>query len=87
MGWLAPGEPPPALVRLQGALDAALTAEGFPLEERAFQAHVTVLRNLRQPAPQQEFPALATALEFVLAAARREDTGPRYEILERFPAR
>jgi RNA 2',3'-cyclic 3'-phosphodiesterase len=63
--WLGT-ELPPALVRLQGDLEAAAITCGFPREDRPFRSHIT-LGRWRDRAPRPELPPLdlgAAAIQF-----------------------
>ena len=48
--WAGIGGDRDRLLRLQGALRAALAAQGFPTEERPFSPHVTLGRTPKRPA-------------------------------------
>lgn len=45
IGWVAPSVTPESLAQLQGRLSDWLESIGLPLEQRAFKAHVTLLRK------------------------------------------
>jgi 2'-5' RNA ligase len=74
VGWAGPTRIPPSLAGLQSALDGALRAAGFDLEERAFAAHLTLARKLARPLPAMAIePGVAWRVErFVLVESARE---------------
>jgi RNA 2',3'-cyclic 3'-phosphodiesterase len=83
--WAGPSETPQPLQALAGTLAARLQERNFPVEQRPFAAHVTLVRNAQRPGglahlPQVDWPVR----EFVLVRSRLSDGGPRYEVLERF---
>lgn len=51
VAWAGMGEPDPALAAFQSELAAALRAAGLELEDRPFQAHVTLARRTERPLP------------------------------------
>ena len=77
---------------LQRKLDQALRAEGFPLEERPFRAHITLARR-RETArggPPPGWPPALEALPFelerlTLMQSRLSSRGPTYSPLFQFP--
>ena len=83
------------LVRLAGAVDAALEALGFAGERRAFRGHLTVGRvrsprgaGARPAALRAEAGAAAgtwTAAELVLYRSRLHPSGARHEAVARLP--
>jgi len=79
--WAGPQETPRALGELVVELHSSLRAEKFILEERAFAAHVTPLRNASAPKartlPRLEWPVV----EFALVSSK----GGAYQDVERFP--
>ncbi|MGE8355211.1 MAG: RNA 2',3'-cyclic phosphodiesterase [Microvirgula sp.] len=85
-GWLAPSQTPAELRQLVEQLTATLNDNGFHVEQRAYRAHLTVLRSLQQPLPAQ---ALAEPLDwhvdhYALVASTLTPHGPRYKIMCRF---
>jgi 2'-5' RNA ligase len=74
VGWAGPTRIPPSLAGLQSALDGALRAAGFVLEERAFAVHLTLARKLDRPVPAMAIePGVAWRVErFVLVESARE---------------
>ena len=84
--WAA-AEIPPGLRDLAEALRAGLAAARFPVEERPFAAHVTLLRNadcsgLAPPA--DGLPIDWAVEDFVLAESDLHPEGARYRILARW---
>jgi 2'-5' RNA ligase len=83
--WAGPNEMPAPLKALAGTLATQLQERNFPVEQRPFAAHVTLVRNAERsgalPAlPQVDWPVR----EFVLVRSRLSAVGPDYEVLERF---
>lgn len=87
--WLGASRPPPQLGRLAESLAARLRAAGFPVEDRPFEAHVTLLRQARCGQDPQESegysPVKWAAREFVLAESELRPQGARYAIIGRWP--
>lgn len=81
--------PAPALLRLQAALRARLTAAGFMLETRRYRPHITLLRHL--PARHLPLPAVeALTLRIDHLALIRSQLHPQgsvYSELARWPLR
>jgi 2'-5' RNA ligase len=83
--WAGPWEMPPALAALAGALDRSLAQAGFTLEERAFNAHVTLIRKARAKGALPLLPAVAWPVEdFALMRSEFAAEGARYSVLQRF---
>ena len=84
--WVGPNETPPPLAALAADLKSALMREGFALEQRAFEAHVTLIRKASAPRALPVLPALDWPVdEFVLVRSTLSNVGSSYEVLERFP--
>ena len=86
--WVGPRETPAPLAALAADLKRELEAEGFRLEARPFQVHITLIRNAHAP---RELPVLPAppaldwpVREFVLLRSNIERDGARYEVLERY---
>lgn len=84
--WVGPQQMPEPLAALVARLHAALKEHAFVLEDRAFAAHVTLLRKAKAPSalpplPQVEWPVS----EMLLVRSRTSSKGSTYEPLERFP--
>ena len=78
----------PALLELQVALAARLAAAGIAFDVKPFQAHVTLLRDVRTA--RSELPQTIVAWpvrEFVLVESKPGTDGSRYEIVARCPLR
>lgn len=76
----------PALGDIAGDLAARLRERGFPIDNRPFVAHATLLRNARCQGELPPLPPVAwPAREFVLVASQLEPDGPHYRILRRWP--
>jgi RNA 2',3'-cyclic 3'-phosphodiesterase len=86
--WAGCTVPPPELGTLAASLEAGLGAAHFPLDERDFAPHMTLVRNaLRRPAP-RAFDAISWDVgELVLVVSQRKADGAHYRVLERRAAR
>jgi RNA 2',3'-cyclic 3'-phosphodiesterase len=85
--YAAPGEVPPQLVQLVVSLELSLDRHGFSFDKRAYQPHVTLLRNARQadiPLPAMQRVCWQMR-DFVLAESVRQDEKAGYRVLARFP--
>ena len=88
MVWVAPVTTPPALAELVASLHGSLKVSSFRLEERPFAAHVTLIRNARQPQSLPPLPRVRWPVdEFVLVRSRTSPKGSTYEPVEAFPLR
>jgi 2'-5' RNA ligase len=84
--WVGPDETPPPLAALAADLKSLLIEKGFELEQRAFAAHVTLIRKARAPRTLPPLPPLDWPVEeFVLVRSTLSDEGSSYDVLERFP--
>jgi 2'-5' RNA ligase len=84
--WVGPRTMPPSLQDLVSQLHHALTEDDFVLENRAFAAHITLLRKASAPQNLPPLPALAwPASEFLLVHSAPTGSGSRYSTVERFP--
>lgn len=84
--WAGCGRPSAPLTTLAEGLGMRLRAAGFELDDRAFNAHVTLVRNALRPPPGTEIPALRWPVaSFVLVASERERVGAHYRVLGRWP--
>jgi RNA 2',3'-cyclic 3'-phosphodiesterase len=83
--WVGPNEIPAPLAALAAELNGRLMKEGFVLDERAFAAHITLIRKAREPRALPALPPLDWPVEdFVLVRSRLSNEGSRYDVLERF---
>ncbi len=83
--WVGPRETPAPLAALAADLQSELEAEGFRLEARPFQVHITLIRKAHKPRELPPLPALDWPVrEFLLMRSNIERDGARYEVLERF---
>jgi 2'-5' RNA ligase len=83
--WVGTREAPAPLATLAADLKRELEAEGFQLEARPFQVHITLLRKAHKPRELPELPALDWPVrEFLLMRSNIERDGARYEVLERY---
>ena len=84
--WGGPEVTPPALAELAAGLTDALRADGFEVERRPFAAHVTLVRNGRQPPPRAIDPPVRWPVrDFALMRSRLGAEGARYEVIGRWP--
>ncbi|HMA89022.1 MAG TPA: RNA 2',3'-cyclic phosphodiesterase [Burkholderiales bacterium] len=84
--WVGPNETPAPLAELVVNLKSLLLAEKFALEQRAFEAHVTLIRKAQAPRALPALPALDWPVEeFVLVRSTLSNEGSSYDVLERFP--
>ena len=84
--WLAPAQPPAALLRLVADLGRALQACGYDPEPRPYRPHVTLARKLGDMPPATTVPPLRWPVrDFVLAESVTGPEGPRYRVLARWP--
>lgn len=81
--WVGPSNSPAALASLVTGLNAALRAAGFPVEERRFNAHVTLLRNCAElgEAGCIDPPLLWPVRSFALMESVRRAEGANYVAL------
>jgi 2'-5' RNA ligase len=86
IAWVGTSTAPPALQALQSTLTSRLTAAGVGFDVKPFHAHLTLLRNVRNPKPEwpQEIVAWPVR-DFVLVESMPGKDGSRYEIVARFP--
>ena len=83
--WAGCETVPAALQALAAELGARLRAAGFELEARAFNPHVTLVRNALRSPRQTEAPLLRWPVaSFVLVASERYADGAHYRVLERW---
>jgi 2'-5' RNA ligase len=60
---------------------------GLERDTKPFRAHLTLARKVRRlPAVGAPQPVSWTVADFVLAESETDPAGPRYDVLERFPA-
>jgi len=87
VGWIAPSVSPPALNVLVTCLHQGLIACGYRFEERPWQAHLTLLRKLRQPPLNDSLaePLVWPVSEFALVESLTLPEGAEYHVLQRWP--
>ena len=84
--WAGSVKGPAALPAMAEALAAGLREAGFELEARAFNPHVTLVRNAARPPRVVEMAPLRWPVaSFVLVASEREAGGAHYRVLGRWP--
>jgi 2'-5' RNA ligase len=80
--WAGASRIPPPLLHVVDALRAAQLACGLAPEQRAFQAHITLVRHLRHCPPDAVIePIVWTVREFVLVRSDLSADGARYDVL------
>ena len=78
---LSPQNPPVALLQLVSLLQQALSASGFPLEQREYRPHLTLARHCKRPIF-GVLPAITWEVsEFSLFLSRPDPAGVGYEAL------
>ena len=82
--WLAPPEPPPALIELEGRLWDALAQHGFRAQERSYRPHVTLARRAK-PVAAAVGPVQWPVRDLALVVSLPEGRRGHYEVLERWP--
>jgi len=92
IAWAGASAPPAELLRLTTELGAGLAAQGWRLERRAFQAHVTLARRCRIPVgdPLRDGESLPVPIAWnvarmTLAASELASGPPRYRELDAWP--
>ena len=84
VAWVGTAEPPPPLLRLQAALDQALRARGFALEERAFTPHVTLVRRVERNVARERIEAIAWRAQ-EMALVRTDPGSGAYSTMATWP--
>lgn len=86
VAWASPSDIPTALSALVLQLRLALGKRGFPVEERSFAAHVTLMRKVDcKSVPQLDHPIDWSVQEFVLVRSRLTPAGSSYTVLRSWP--
>lgn len=84
--WVGPNEIPAPLAALAAELRSHLMGEGFALEQRAFAAHITLIRKARAPRALPPLPRIDWPVdEYVLVRSVLSSEGSQYSVIERFP--
>lgn len=77
---------PRELIDLVSALEDALSAAGFSLEQRAYKPHVTLMRDaLCQTLPELAEPIVWRVREWILVKSEQTSGGPVYTPIGRWP--
>jgi len=84
VAWVGTAEPPAPLLRLQAALDKALRARGFALEERAFTPHVTLVRRVERNVSRERIEAIAWRAQ-EMALVRSDPGSGAYSTMATWP--
>jgi len=82
--WLAPLDPPEALMELEARLWGRLGERGFRAADRAYRPHVTLARRARPPDARVE-PVRWAVSELALVESFPAGRRAHYEVLERWP--
>lgn len=83
--YAEPAEVPAALHTLAASLRAGLAAAAFPVEERPFAAHATLLRDARRDPVLVDVPAIRWTVDsMVLVRSGRGERGVEYRPLRRW---
>jgi len=82
--WAGAREVPEALADLVARMNVVLAEAGFPVEQRKFAAHVTMLRNARADLQSDEInpPIDWQVGSFVLVESDRREDGAHYKPLK-----
>ncbi|MEZ5612363.1 MAG: RNA 2',3'-cyclic phosphodiesterase [Rhodocyclaceae bacterium] len=84
--WAGCGAGARDVAALAEMLRAAVSAQGFKIEKRPFQPHVTLLRKGRCPPVTDRIEAVSWPVhEWVLVASERDHAGSRYRRLGCWP--
>jgi len=86
IGYAAPSEELTPVDQLVASLRFELTSAGFQFEQRAFNPHVTLLRNVKHVLELQPLhPMVWKVNAFVLVESEMTELGFRYRILHEWP--
>lgn len=86
VGWVAPVETPPALVRLVSDLEERAAAQHFRFDRRPFAPHLTLVRKARCAQRELQMPRIGWDVrDFVLVRSERDSNGSRYCPIGRWP--
>jgi 2'-5' RNA ligase len=84
--WAGARHTPPALRALAAALADALAALPWPVDERPYTPHVTLVRDARRPPALREVALPPWSLhDFALVQSSPTPAGVRYAPLARWP--
>lgn len=84
--YVAPGKVPQALVNLERALRNAISAAGFPLEQRTYAPHITLMRNAFCPTlPELAEPIAWRVREWTLVKSEQTSNGSVYTPIRCWP--
>jgi 2'-5' RNA ligase len=85
--YAAPSHVPQQMVQLVGVLEQHLTTHRFKFDQRAYQPHVTLLRNAQQTeVPLPEMPPVCWQIcDFALVQSLQQGGLASYRVLARFP--
>ncbi len=83
--WAAPVATPSPLRELVSALEAGLTRAGIEYDDRPYSAHVTLLRDAREPASLPVLEFEWPVRDFVLLESAKDNGGVVYKVAGRWP--
>jgi RNA 2',3'-cyclic 3'-phosphodiesterase len=85
--YAAPGNIPAQLLQMVRGLELQLRRHHFDFDRREYKPHVTLLRNAawKDAALPDVQPVTWQIRDFVLVQSLTDETGARYQVLERFP--
>lgn len=87
VAWLGPSQPPESLQEARRRLNELLASSGFRSEQRPWQPHVTLYRDLRKACGKMRLEPVVWPLDgFCLVQSELLENGPRYRVLQRWPA-
>lgn len=87
VAWLGPSQPPEGLLEARRRLNELLASSGFRSEQRHWQPHVTLYRDLRKACGMMPVEPVAWPLDgFCLVQSELLENGPRYQVLQYWPA-
>ncbi len=86
--WAGAHETPPPLAALVGRLNGELAAAAFPVEQRSFAPHVTLLRNARATLPERTIEPIEWRVSgFALMESQRREEGAHYTPIREWTVR
>jgi RNA 2',3'-cyclic 3'-phosphodiesterase len=86
LAWAGPQACPDALRALVADLEGSLKKSGFHCDERAYAAHITLLRDVHSAPAMRTVAAIPWRIaDFALVQSLRRDNSTVYEPLQRWP--
>lgn len=88
VAWLAPSTMPAGLLQLANTLNKNLEACGYTPDERAFQAHITLLRKAKRYPQDTETREIHWPVDrFALVESITHQEGVEYQVIAEWPLR